>query len=451
MAKAKKPTSGAKTPTAAPDNVTAEDKTASAEKAETSTSSASKAASAKTAKKASAKAGSAASKSTTQATTSKTVESKDVSSKPDATDKKDASGTASETKPDALSNSDKKPDPVKTEGQDKNPDPKTADTKAEVKTAVSKPAPVAPPPQQQRSVFWPLVFGGVIAGVLGFLASEMNVFNTRVDTTQIKETLAGQEAEIEALKSVEPAAPVDLGGIEGTLASINTSLDAFEARLAELENRPVVAGDGTGPSPEYAQELAALQSSVETQKSEIERLLQNALSVEEATANAARAAGIQAAVAKITAAMSSGAGFSEAMDDLAATGIEDIPAALTDTAADGVPTLLALQTEFPDTARAALASARAAGTDAGEGGVAGFLRRQLGARSVAPKEGSDPDAVLSRAEAAVRNGDVAGALAEIDALPAESQDAMADWLAAARTRADAQAAVQDLSQRLTAN
>ena len=83
--------------------------------------------------------------------------------------------------------------------------------------------------------------------------------------------------------------------------------------------------------------------------------------------------------------------------------------------------------------------------------MGGFLRRQLGARSVIPREGSDPDAVLSRAEAAVRDGRVADALREIDALPQGAKDAMQSWSADAKVRADAEAAVQDLSQRLTAN
>jgi hypothetical protein len=89
--------------------------------------------------------------------------------------------------------------------------------------------------------------------------------------------------------------------------------------------------------------------------------------------------------------------------------------------------------------------------DAGTGGVGGFLKRQLGARSVAPRDGSDPDAVLSRAEAAVRDGRVGAALTELETLPPEVQSAMEDWLAQARTRADAEQAVQDLSERLTAN
>ena len=65
-----------------------------------------------------------------------------------------------------------------------------------------------------------------------------------------------------------------------------------------------------------------------------------------------------------------------------------------------------------------------------------FLRTQMQARSLTPQEGSTPDAVLSRAEAALGGGDVAATLAELDALPAEGRAAMQGWIDEARIRAD---------------
>ncbi|MBM1689445.1 hypothetical protein JQV55_09530 [Sulfitobacter geojensis] len=297
-----------------------------------------------------------------------------------------------------------------------------------------------------------MVFGGVIAGGLGFLAAEMNVFNTRADLDGIDRTLSAQADRIATLENAE--APVvetpELQDVQSSIAALSDTVSLIEARLKELENRPAPSGEGSGVSAEYAEVLETLQASVEEQKSEISRLLENALSVEEATANAARAAQAQQALTAITAALGTGAGFETAVQDLTDSGVENIPAALNENA-DGVAHLLSLQTTFPDTARAALSVARASGGDDTAGGVGAFLKRQLGARSVAPREGDDPDAVLSRAEAAVREGRVADALTEIETLPAPVQDAMAEWLAAARARAATEAAVQDLSQRLTAN
>ena len=86
--------------------------------------------------------------------------------------------------------------------------------------------------------------------------------------------------------------------------------------------------------------------------------------------------------------------------------------------------------------------------DTGGGNVlTNFLKAQTGARSVAPREGDDPDAVLSRANASVEAGDIAAALDEIQALPENARQvpAMAEWLAGAQAYNDAQAALSDLT------
>jgi len=77
-----------------------------------------------------------------------------------------------------------------------------------------------------------------------------------------------------------------------------------------------------------------------------------------------------------------------------------------------------------------------------------FLRTQAGARSLPPKDGDDPDAVLSRAEAAVARGDMVSAITELQALPEAGQAAMAGWLARAETRRDALAAATELAAQL---
>jgi hypothetical protein len=65
-------------------------------------------------------------------------------------------------------------------------------------------------------------------------------------------------------------------------------------------------------------------------------------------------------------------------------------------------------------------------------------------RSVAPREGTDVDAILSRAEAAVRDGRVADAIAELDGLPEQAAAQTAAWRELAETRLAALAALDDL-------
>lgn len=302
-------------------------------------------------------------------------------------------------------------------------------------------------------MFLPLVLGGVVAAALGFAASEANLLGLRSQGGDLRSELEKQSAEIAALKDAAPP-QVDLSGLEQEIAGLSENVQSFESRIAGLEARPVAStGDGgSGDTSAYSAELAQMQAALEKQRSEIEGLLKNAQSIEEATAASARAAAVQAGVSKLTAAIGTGSAYDGALDALKEAGVNDLPQPLADGAADGVVTLNNLQSRFPDAARSALAAARAGGFDAqGTGGVTGFLRRQLGARSVEPREGSDPDAVLSRAEAAVRDGRLSVALEEIGTLPEEAQSAMSDWISDARRRSAVEAAVNDLSQSLTAN
>lgn len=353
----------------------------------------------------------------------------------------DAKETA---KPDAAKKDTAKPEVT----SDKPPPPKAEK---------STPAPAAQPAQQSRP-FWPLVLGGIVAGAIGFVAAQADLFGQQSGTDDLRAALAQQQATIESLQSAKPVDLTGLDALQGDVAAISDEIAGVKETLAQLETRIATAemrpmtGDGDPEAAAaYAAELAELKSSVESQKAEIATLLSNAKSVEEATADAARLAAGQSALARITSAIGNGASFSAEMAKLNAAGLNDLPEALKAAAADGVVTLANLQSRFPDAARAALSAARATGADGSEPGLGSFLRRQLGARSVTPREGNTPDAILSRADAAVRNGLIADALLEIETLPEESQASIQGWITDARARVEAQDAVQTLSQRLSAN
>lgn len=344
--------------------------------------------------------------------------------------------------------------------------PKETATKAPSKPEAAKPAevskpkptpaptPPAPAPQKNASP-WPLVLGGVAAGVIGFVAAEMNAFGLRANNDTLQSAISAQSDRIAELETAlaDAAAPEmpDIAPLQDALGALSGTVASLDERVTELVNRPIVTTTGDVDVSAYENQLADLQSSVVAQKEELDRLLENALSVEQATAEAARLAVVQGALTDLSAAITEGVPFEEPLAVLASNGVSDIPAALSDAASDGVPTLSGLQSGFTESARAALGAARASGEQTGEDGFGGFLKRSLGARSVAPREGSDPDAVLSRAEAAIRDGALDTALSELDTLPAAAQDAMGAWLVDARARATARTAAQDLSERLTAN
>lgn len=359
-----------------------------------------------------------------------------------------SAGTTSTAKPDTV-----KPDTAKP--SDKAPAAKpTQDTKASE----------APTKERKRSVFLPMVLGGLIAGGLGFAASEYDVLGNRAQSEgEVQAALDAQQAriaELEARADAPAPAPERLPEVDALteelasareeLANLQEQVAGIDSRLTTVEKQPASGGDNEIAVAAFEREMEALRNSVATQRSEIESLLENAQSVEEATAEAAEAARAQTAMSRINTALAAGRPFDAALNELQAAGVEDIPEALRD-ASGGVVTLANLQSRYPDAARAALATARAEVPEEGEGGFGSFLKRQLGARSVAPREGTDPDAILSRAEAAVRDGRLTDALAEIETLSDPAQDAMADWLTDARARQAAESAADDLSQRLTAN
>ena len=176
-----------------------------------------------------------------------------------------------------------------------------------------------------------------------------------------------------------------------------------------------------------------------------------AVAIEENAVQAARAATAKAALARIQGALETGAPFGGILGELESALGGAAPEALS-AASGGIATLSTLQAEFPATARAALATARAEGVDGEEsGGLGAFLRTQLDVRSVSPQEGESVDATLSRAEAALRDGRLNDALAEIAALPEVARGAMSDWLTLAETRAAAIDAADTLSTSLSEN
>ena len=317
-------------------------------------------------------------------------------------------------------------------------------------------APFAEPAKSGSAM--PAILGGLVAGAIGFGAAYFVL--PKPDMT-LPAKISAQASEITELRDQIAAVPVpDLSGFEAAQAATadamvaaDERITALETRLNDLSNR---AGDsGSVSTAAYEAELDALRSEMEnlrgTAIAELESAREQAAEIENNAEAAARAATGRASLARIQSGMETGAPLGEALDDLAAALQADVPAALT-AVRDGTPTLAALQSDFPALARAALATARAEGVSGeAEGGFASFLRNQFDVRSVAPKDGDGTDAILSRAEATLRQGRLTDALAEVGALPEVARAELSDWIALAEARADALAAAATLSTSLNDN
>ena len=322
-----------------------------------------------------------------------------------------------------------------------------------------------------KGTFLPLIFGGAVATLIGFFAGQLDAVEQWLGIAQddgaLEQALADQTKLLDAqsqeisaqadliatlTKRVEELPPpADLSGLEGGLEASSSILDSLAQRIEDVEKRPMTQGLSEEAIAAYEAELERLQGSVEEQRAEIETVLANARATETSAEEQARISLARAAMTRIIAAVDSGAPFADAAADLQSAGGVEIPQALAATSETGVPTLASLQQSFPDAARAALAAARADAAASGENGLGAFLQRRLGARSVTPQEGNDPDAVLSRAEAAVRDGRLGDALVELDALPDLSKATMFDWFNLAETRHGASLAADELIAALSAN
>lgn len=342
-----------------------------------------------------------------------------------------------------------------------------------------EPAYAAKPEADRRGAALPfggMIVGGLFAGAIGFAAAQAFVpgswpFGSETGPDPLQQTVDAQADEIAALRgSIDEQAQTiaalqgdtsvdDLGGalrsdIEATQTRIDelaSTISGFDERITALEKMPQgnSAEAAETAAAAYERELTQMRTMLET---ELENLRAQQANAEELQANAAQAAQAatgRAALSRIMAALDSGQPFEDALFDLTnATGTE-APQALAAVAADGVPTLGSLQNSFPDMAREALDLSLRAMVDAGEiGRGEAFLRTQLGSRSLEPQEGSDPDAILSRAEFALSNGRIAEALDELSTMPEAAQPAMADWIDRAQTRLAALDAGSTLAQDL---
>lgn len=343
--------------------------------------------------------------------------------------------------------------------------------------------PAAPPAPVRRSPLWP-VLGGVVAAGLGFgLAQVVPQGWPLAGIEGLESRVAAQDARLGSLSSELAAAqsaiaalpePADismpdlepladrLASVEGRLANLpappadpSARLDRIEARLTVLEELPPPSEGQNGADPAallaLQRDLAGLRDELEAQKAAQAQIAADMaeaaaaarLALAEAETEAARLraeaeasardALTRAAMGRVLAALDSGAPLAAPLDELVAGG-QTVPEELL-AAAEGVPTLAELRASFEEPARAALdASLRADESGDITDRLGNFLRSATGVRSLTPREGDDPDAILSRAEAAVAAGDIPAALTEISALPEPGQAAMSAWVAQAEMR-----------------
>lgn len=328
------------------------------------------------------------------------------------------------------------------------------------------------PAAQKRGGFVPLVLGGAAAALIGFGAARYvlpdgwpwpgatpAVTQSALDAAIASQTSATSDiaARVAALENGPDLAALSqslasntelVTDLQTKLTDVQTALTNFEARLTSLELRPVSEGVSPEAKAAYDAELAALQAAMAKQRAEIEQMATTAAQQKQSAEITEQEAMLRGSVTRIRIALDSGATFGPELENLTAAG-QTVPDALVSAASNPLATLTQLQSSFPEAARRALAAARSANgtpTDAGS-----FLTTLLGARSLTPKEGNDPDAVLSRAEAALAAGRLTDTLAELESLPEAGRIELSDWMMQATARQTAHSAIDAIAQSLNLN
>lgn len=335
------------------------------------------------------------------------------------------------------------------------------------------------PPQQvetrtvveRKGGFVPMVLGGVIAAAIGFGAAvymlpggwlgaegpdetsmqadlEQLVQDQAADVQALSEQVASLSDSLDSdeIRNVQSDISDRVAELDDRLGNFGGRLDGLETRITELEEAPPENDDsGAADAATYENQIAGLQDAVDNLQADVDTMTQRAREQEEAAQNSARATLRRAALTRIQTALDNGSGFAPALADLEETGI-DIPEELGRVAESGVASLAELRESFPDAARSALEVSRQLEDDADQaGGVIAFLKSQLGVRSLTPRDGDDPDAILSRAEAALREGRLNDALAEIETLPEEGRSELSGWAEDAARRLEAINAAETLT------
>ena len=340
-------------------------------------------------------------------------------------------------------------------------------------------------PEKEKSPIFPMLMGGIITSTIGFGAAyylfTSNIMTNWITINDVQSELSVNITENKNSISLNTKTNVDQSTkLQSIIAKLETHSAQFEAlngsltsmvnlsktvddlkvrieniemltadisqRLAEIEKRPVTATLSSEVIATYNSEVTKLIETMVAQREEVETLLGEATAKKAQASEMARRTQANLTFNTIQTLFKTGESFAIELDEFSKLTDAQIPAALQKIAGEGVQRLEKLTHTFPEVARAAIAAERSGDSyDGTIHSLVGFLKSQLQARSVTPKEGRDADAILSRAEAALREGKLDKAVEELQALQSPAKEAMAEWQAKAQQRLNLVHALNSLS------
>jgi hypothetical protein len=253
-----------------------------------------------------------------------------------------------------------------------------------------------------------------------------------VDLAELRQQIADLQTEVGQVAAV--------GDLAGRMEANQEQVAALASQLEALEAQLTAERERTGNLLAEVQGLSERLDGTESR-------LQSLDDVRE------RAAALALVSAQLDEAMRRSEPFEGTVQRLSALGgdapeVQDAVARLEPVAASGVPRLEELRRELEAVADEIVRRSRAPEGDSVIDQAWSNLTELVTVRSVgADAEGSDADARVARAEARLADGDLAGAVAEIEGLEGPAAEAAADWLEQARARLAAEQALASLQEQ----
>ena len=325
--------------------------------------------------------------------------------------------------------------------------------------------------ERKSSGVLPLVVAGFICAGLGFGAAILSqpsnpIWPMHPDVAQFRNETTGKITGIDTrlnalegrLADVDQRATGDVfqsdldelsAFYDQRFLEIASQLENFDKRLAALEKSTIESAIPDELVTQYQAEVKRLKETLEVQRESLQQFMSETAETANEVTQRAKGTIARGILAQIRAAIDAGGPFDTAIQEFDEQVGEALPNQLRSLAQEGVQTYQELRDSFAEAARSALNAARdEVNENEGFMGIGNYLRKQFQARSVTPKTGDDADAVLSRAEQALRENDLNGALNELDALPDAARDQMQPWIDQARERQDALEQLDILSQEI---
>ena len=281
------------------------------------------------------------------------------------------------------------------------------------------------------------------------------------DPAPLQDKIAGLQSDVAALKQKKPADPAlsqkvsaiggsvdalkaqsgDVKGLDGKVAAISSSIDALKAQGADVKSL-----DGKVAALSTA--IDGLKKQDDAQQGGIAALQTGQKSLEGKVATPALAVVADSLVEAITL----GKPYASQADAAASLGADPAKVAvLRENAGAGVPSAQALAEKFAPLADPITATAYKAPPNAGlMDKLKSGMMSMVSVRSADATSGDDVGSRVSRIEADLAHGDVAGAYSTWNGLPADAKSKAEAWGALAKTHVEAMAAARALQQQAIA-